>query len=192
MNKSFFYSIVAVLIIFFVACKKDEPETHECPPEIEDKNIAVINAQISTFKLASLKYENDSLEFDELKLSAIVPNEYLREYFWHNSSNLIPEGVTISDPHVKVGYISVIACNSAGSHIGYFDLNNGNWWYAEYIYADRDFTIKGNSKQGLVFDCYFEKGWNIRYYTPVEKDKYTTQKPLNEKFDWCYGEFGCM
>ena len=132
----------------------------------------------------------------ELNFPATIPDEYLGEYFWHNSANIIPEGVIISEPQVKVGFISVLAFNSADNSIGSFllcnvGININNLWYVDYIYVDRDFTVTGSSKNGLVFDCSFEKGLNIRYYTPLSKGKYTTQKPSDEVFEWRYEEFSC-
>ena len=210
MNKKFFYSVAVVITIFFVACEKDGPKVHECPPMPEDKNIATVKMGMEAIRLSSesiygvanelatVKYENGILE---LVFPAIVPDEYLGEYFWSNSANIIPEGIIISDTQVKVGFLSIIVYNNSGDYIGSFlfssdmTTNNGwttSLWYAQYIYADRSFTITGTSKHGLVYDCSFKKGWNIRYYSPLERRKYTTLKPINEDFEWRYEEIGCM
>jgi hypothetical protein len=144
MNKRFFNLVVAVIItIFFAACEKENNS------EIESKEIATVKMRIEATKpsegiygivheLASVKYENNILE---LNFPANIPDEYLGEYFWSNSENIIPEGVIISEPQVKVGLMSVIAYNDAGNNIGYFvfssDTNPDRWitnmWYAQYI-----------------------------------------------------------
>ena len=191
MYKIFFKLVVAVIIMFFAACGKEDN------PEIESKGIASVKMRIEAVKpsediygisneLASVKYKNGFLE---LNFPANVPDEYLGEYFWYNSENIIPEGVIISESQVKVGLIGLYAYNSTGNFIGGFYLDNAEWWSAEYIYADRNFSVKGKSKYGLVFDCSFKKGWNIRYYNPLERI-YTTQPPKNVDFKWRYAENG--
>jgi len=204
MNKKRFYLVVAVgITMFFAACKKgeSEPEIHGCPPIIGDRNISVVKMRIEAIKPSSggvavanelasaVKYENGILE---LNFPANVSDNYLGEYFWANASNIIPEGVTISDPQAKIGLLSVITYNSRGSYIGNFISHDSEWWRAQYIYADRSFTINGSSKHNLVFDCSFEKGWNIMYYNPLDGGIYTTQKPLDVDFEWRYVEAGCV
>ncbi len=195
-------SIVAIILIMFMGCRNSVEQPHPCNLPT-DKDIDVVKIEITATKQSSegmygivseigfAKYGNDILEFE---FPAIISDEYLGEYFWYNSENIIPEGVTISDPQAKVGLFEISAYNKAKEYIGYFvfcyDVQNG--WYAEHIYTDRSFTIKGISKRGCVFDCSFEKGWNIRYYTPLNKGKYTTQKPSNEELKWRYEEIKCM
>jgi len=208
MKKRFFYLLVVIgMTIFFVACEKtDKPEIESIEigsSQIEGKGIATIKITIEAFKpsegissneLASVEYKGGGLQ---LNFPAILPNEFLGEYFWYNSANTIPQGVTISDPQVRVGNIWVVAHNDEGNRIGSFKFSNFavslyDMWYTDYIYADRDFTITGTSIHGLVFDCSFKKGWNIRYYSPTKNNyhgQFTTQKPL-VKFEWRYEVFG--
>jgi len=197
MNKSLKYGLVLAVIItmLFAACDNVDNL------ENESKDIATVEMRIEALKpsegiweianeLTSVEYKNGSLR---LNFPAIVPDEYLGEYFWYNSENIIPEGVAISEPKVKVGLIHVIARNGEGNYIGSFYLDDGEWWNAEYIYANRNFTVKGTSKNGSVFDCSFKKGWNIRYFNPVENNyrgKFTTQKPSNVNFKWRYAVNG--
>ena len=146
-------------------------------------------------ELANVKYEDNILE---LNFPESVLEEYLGEYLWYKAGyhpwfsdypeHTFPEGVIISEPDVKVGIISIIGYDSEGNHIGNFVFNDYNYWSAEYIYADRSFTVKGVTKHGLVFDCSFKKGWNIRYLTPLEGGKFTTQKPAGINFEWRYNQ----
>jgi len=203
MNRVFCFLIVAVGIsMFFASCNNEQEEPH-CPPIIGGMDIDVIKMKIEATKpsediwgisneLATVKYENGILE---LNFPDTIPDEYLGEYFWYNATNTIPNGITISDPRVKVGIISILAYNKIGELIGGFGLHSGDWWFALYLYADRDFTIKGQSNFGLEYDCSFVKGWNVRYYDPTKNNyrgKYTTQKPLSEEFEWLYSEVACM
>ena len=148
-------------------------------------------------ELANVKYENNILK---LNFPENVPDEYLGEYLWYGQTtgslpwfsdypeHTFPEGVIINEPDAKVGIITIKGYDSVGTHVGSFVFNDYNYWYAEYIYADRSFTVKGITKHGLVFDCSFKKGWNIRYFTPLEGGKFTTQKPAGINFEWRYDQ----
>jgi hypothetical protein len=187
MNKRRKYLVIAtVIMILFTAYEKGD--------QTSGKEIATVKAKIVTFKqfsddeyrwveyeVTSIKYENNEFE---LNFSTIVPDEFLLP----NSEKTIVEGVTISNSQAKTGLISVNAYNKAGNYIGGFALSSENYWSADYIYVDQSFTEKGLSNFGVEFDCSFEKGWNIRYYSPLGNGKYTTQKPLNEVFKWHYAE----
>ena len=199
MNSKFFSLIMVVIVtMLFAACEKADNSEIESI-EIEGKDIATVKMGIEALKpsegiwesneLASVEYKNSNLRLN----FPAIPDEYLGEYFWYNSENIIPEGVTISAPKVKVGLIYVIACNSEGNFIGSFRLCGGERWSAEYIYANRDFTVKGTSKYGFAFDCSFKKGWNIRYFDAFENNyrgKFTTHKPLDVNFKWRYDKHG--
>ena len=195
-------TICLAVITMFSSCEK-EPKQPHCPPIIGGMEVAVVKMKIEATKpsegiwgisneLTTVKYENGNLE---LNFPDFIPNEYLGEYFWYNATNTIPNGITISDPQVKVGNISILTFNKLGEMIGSFGIGDGCWRSAQYIYADRDFTITGRSNSGLEYDCSFIKGWNIRYYNLIENNyrgKYTTQKTLSEEFEWYYEEIGCM
>ena len=193
MDKRFFNLVlVLVMAVLFVACEK---VTQDTPTNLgycgKEENVTIVKARISTFKrfseddyrwmvceVASVKYENGGFELSELNFPASISDEYL----WAFSEKTIIEGVTISDIQAQIGLVSVDAYDSEGKPIGAFALGNDNW-SVEYLYADRDFTEKGISEYGIVIDCFFKKGWNIRYQSSVEKI-HTTQKPLNEVFKW--------
>jgi len=184
-------AILLILTLSTTGCNKRS----ECECQNQNKDIATIKMMISAIRpsertlmteLTSVKYENSILELD---FPAFIPDEYLGVYFWYNADNIIPGGVVISDPQVKVGKMGIHAYNDKGCEIGGFFLDNAEWWNAEYIYVDRNFTIKGTTSHGYVFDCSFEKGWNIRYHNPLKRI-YTTQKPESVIFKWRYAEIG--
>ena len=188
------------MAIMVAACEKEDNSKIQIleieieSNEIEGKGIATVKMVIEACKhsegiggisnvFASVEYKNGDLR---LKLPAI-PDEYLGEYFWYDSPNIIPEGVVISVSNVKVGYMYLIARNSKGNQIGSFDFTDDNLsrWDASHIYANKDFTIKGTSKNGKVFDCSFKKGWNI-IYSKNFGFEFTNHKPLNGNFKWRY------
>ena len=189
MNKTFFY-LLSTILIFFSSCEKDSNK------EIEiDKEIAIVKAKIGNFEIASVKYENSELELNELSFPTTIPNDYLEQVVERT-------GIIISNTQAKTGLVGVSAYNSVGGCIGYFGkLSSDGYydlqlrWYAEYIYSDRSFTKKGKTTEvgnpdfGVLFDCSFEKGWNIMYFSLSER-KYTTQKPTDKEFIWYYEILG--
>jgi hypothetical protein len=186
--------------LFFASCDKYDVVTvlGECTREI---NNAAVKAIIKTYKqnfdgksywleyeLVSVKYENSDFKLNELNFPETVPDEYLETV--QTVSNYlfpIPENEGISDNQSKIGLVNIYANNSAGNFNGGFYLLSDQS-FAEYIYADRSFIMKGSDKYGNVIDCSFEKGWNVMYsYNYNSQGKYTTyttQKPLNEDFRW--------
>ena len=93
------------------------------------------------------------------------------------------ESITVSDIHTKVGNIIINAYESAGNYVGDFNLGSDNW-SVEFMYADRNHTVKGIFKSGLEADCSYNTGLNIIYHVYGGNTKMTTQKPLNEDFKW--------
>ena len=156
--------------------------------------IATVKAKISGFKylpngeyywvdneVASAKYENDGFE---LKFPATLPDDFL---FPISEEMKSLEGITVSDIQANTGGVSIDAYDSNGKSIGSFELKL-NGCHAFYMYADRSFTEKGNpeDENRLEFDCTYKKGWNIRYYSPLEGGRITTQNPLDEDFKWYF------
>jgi hypothetical protein len=94
---------------------------------------------------------------------------------------------TISDPNAKISICSIEAFDEDNSKIGeLFQQDNDKNVQADYVYSDRDVTIKGVDGDEEI-DCHFKKGWNIVY--TVCKDKnypefYTTQKPSGINLKW--------
>ena len=201
MNKRFFYSVIAVMTVFFTACSPP----HYCP-EIRDWNIAEVRITTHTSRpsegiwriskmLGTVNYENGILDLSFLDSLPIIPDEYLGEWFWLNSSNIIPEGVTISDPQARITNLDITAFNAVEQIIGHFSLRNNpadfrdTSWMARFVYADRDFRITGRARRDLEYDVSLVKGWNIVYH---RFGLITTQKPENEIFEWRYEQMLCM
>ena len=195
--KKFVLMIVPALIcgLMFTGCnsKKEIEEIEEKLANLTE--VDIVKAQIGNFEIASVKHEDIELELNELSFPTTIPDNYLEQIVERI-------GITISDTQAKTGLVGVKAYNSVGKNIGYFTrFSNDGYdnlqlrWYAEYIYSDRSFTKKGqttemgNPDSGVLFDCSFEKGWNIIYFSLAER-KYTTQKPADKYFNWYYNLFG--
>ena len=146
------------------------------------------------YELATAKYENNGFK---LKLPEKVPDEYL-----HNAYELYVDwsenSFVVSNKQAKMswgrGYeIGIVAYNSEGRQIGYFNLEQVIF---EYVYVDRDFTVKGKCQYSAFeeeVNCSFLKGWNIQYYIHTgdltyEKVLYTTTKPTGKSF-WRYTSY---
>lgn len=157
-------------------------------------NVAIVKAVISALdqnsgcrlyfrnnEIASAQLENGGFR---LNIPETIPNEYLgsmRRLFDIFSY----EGLSVSDIRVKTGDIYILAYGKAGNLVGSFGLvSDGS--FAEFTWADRDFTEKGNFQSGIEADCIFHKGFNIVYNMWGENTKSTTEKPQNENFVWAF------
>lgn len=181
---------VIVITVLFGACEK--VITGQCTRETDN---ASVKAMMRTYKqdsdgkrywaeyeTAFVKYENGKFELNESNFPEIVPDMYLGNVL--DNFSPIPGIEGISDIQAKIGFVEIYANDSVGGLNGGFNLRSDKS-FAFYIYADRSFTVKGSNKNGDVFDCSFEKGWNVRYnYYSQGKFTYTTQRPLNEDFRW--------
>ena len=202
---------VMVLMAAFASCKKDRTGGDDNGgggsnnPSIinakvvdgDDYNgkIATVKALVDDYDndyeyvAASGKYENGGFQ---LNLSA-VPAEYLGEID-------LPQTVIISDRKVKVAEELVIFANDDdGDEIGRFYMKDESDDYnrSDYVYVDRNFTMKGYFSDYDIeeyyceYDCSFTKGWNIVYsvYKGKNERLCTTQKPSNINFKWYYIEY---
>ena len=193
MKKSLFYLLatVKIFVTIFVSCNKDDnkDDIGGNPSIIEAKNVNTPSDIVSVsayiygsedFEVASSKFQNNSFT---LKLKN-VPEELLglvADYF--------PVRL-LSDKYAKGDYLRVFAdCHLVGDYTygcGEFSLEDRrNEMYADYVFVDREFTIKGVDSDGYQYVCFLKKGWNIVYYLEIE-EKITTQKPSNANFTWYY------
>jgi len=183
--------------MMFVGCVSDRVQAAEeeegvspfgCSEEID--NVAV-KAKIMKFneeefwveyELASIEIVNGKIELSELNFPETVPDEYLRP-----PTESYDLGLILCDIKTKIAIPSIYAYNRAGTYNGAYELYSDNWT-AHYIYADRSYTVKGKSIHGTVYDCLYEKGWNMMYYGLSDENGWicTTQKPLNVDFKWHY------
>ena len=193
--KKIVFLVVAVMTMFMVTCKN---QAVECPQEIFVEcarriDIVTVKAIIrliqhpddecpsTKYEVASVSYENGEFELNELNFPKSVQDECLLPIH-ENFVNIV------SDIQAKTAEISIQAYNTAGIMLGFLIQRCGNW-YVYYVYADRCFTQKGSIKSGTItvdeYDCSYEEGLNIVYYSvDVGSRKYTTQKPSNEDCQW--------
>ena len=206
---SFFYFIVATVMLFFPSCSNndltdDNYVIFEENPTSDNlllikaynveggssKDIAFAKVVIVSFIQSpngeynwfeySTKYENAGFK---LTFPKTISDEYLQRL-----SETVLEGVQISDTQAKIRSAYVEAHNNAEANIGVFSFRSDNCGIG-FLYADRNFTMKGVSGfSGSEFDCSFKKGWNIVYFLYGGK-KQTTQKPKNEIFKCYFSRF---
>jgi hypothetical protein len=143
------------------------------------------------YVLVSDKYENNGFI---LNLPAIVSDKYL----YNLAEGLYKAGFkgTISDTKAKMGASVIWAYNIEGERIGLFVMGDmTNAITSNYMYADRNLTIKGyididdDDFVRIEYDYSLKKGWNTVYqisqvYTPYALS--TTQKPSNADLKWYY------
>ena len=202
MNKTFSYLVIATML--FVACNKDEQTSdHSFTVVLEatnlnisgnlntNINVATVKAMLSAIKqdssnkwyfvyneIASANFENGGFK---LNFPETLPNEYLGSM--HELFNIFSyEGITVSDIQSKTGDVWIYAYDNAGNYVGKFKFVSDGW-LTEFMYTDRNFTVKGNFQSGSEMDCYYHNGLNIIYHKLWENTS-TTQKPLNENFIW--------
>ena len=205
--------MIALMAIAMLASSCGPKEPHTDPPEppvlfdpsvIIATNVINSDSNIETVKafvyacgagsceeevIATGDYKNDSFT---LGLPKTVPDRFLYEEFEDD------EWITVSDPEAKVGETYLYVFSSSDKRMGefyYFGVNNRIWVDAFYIYADRNFTVKGKEEYGRwtdVYDMSFKKGWNI-VYSVEEIWGYTwtltTQKPAGLVMDWVFEEY---
>jgi len=200
MNKTSILIGLAAIMMSFAACSKDltngkednylviETRLNAVNVENARSDIATVKAIITNmlcledescrieYEVASSKFKNGGFK---LNFSATVPDKYLEPIF-------VDKGFTVSDIQAKIGVVGLDAFDSAGNRIGYFSVRSSDGgWLVDYVYADRNFTLKGKTEYDLAVDYSFNKGWNIIYYSVEGAHYYTTQKPLNVDFK-CY------
>jgi hypothetical protein len=112
---------------------------------------------------------------------------------------------TISNPEVKMGSSLICAYNIEGKRIGLFVMSNMiNLVATNYMYADRNVTIKGYIETIIVidddndfsvkteYDYSLKKGWNIIYPISQIHDGevisvlFTTKKPSDADLKWYF------
>ena len=199
---------VVALVMVFAACddKKNNGSNNGGINSlvIDAKNVIDGSSDITTVKaiiygedddyiVASGEYKNNGFKLD---LSKAVPDKYLE------CVGDIPASIVVSDKNAKVTNLEIHAYNSSGDEIGTFYFEDVNEIEATYIYADRNFTIKGEYTENyedytytMKFDCSFKKGWNLIYSkSDVNASGYTstmlTQKPAGINYRWVYYEYG--
>jgi hypothetical protein len=83
----------------------------------------------------------------------------------------------------------IVAFDSDGDEIGEFWLADfAAEVEAMYIYADRNFTVKGYDCDDWKWDCDFKKGWNTMY-GDYSNELITTKKPTGSNLQWYFEDY---
>jgi hypothetical protein len=191
MKRHFFNLFVAAVVVSFAftACEKKKKKEKDTVIETNDvvnssSDIATAKAELwdesakKFYEFSSCGYKNN---WFKLSLSATIPDKFL--YAIESNHFDFPESVAVSDRKAKMTQkIELCAYNNTGEFIGNFYLRNETEKVqAFYMYADKDFTVKGTDNRHSypeVYNCSFKKGWNIQYCIEREnEDLYTTEKP---------------
>ena len=211
--KKHFFNLVAVAILLMTvlaACKKDPKGSGGGGGYvIEAKNVLYATDDIDHVK-AFVYYELEDDDWEDcevgtapfidngftINLPATLPSEYLD--FAYNIFD--DEVLVVSDRNAKMSEIvEILAYNIEKEEVGevfLYDENDYMYCEAAYIYADRNFTMKGTEVDGSythICDCDFRTGWNLVYYRCDNlraEEKLTTQKPADVNLQWYYENWG--
>ncbi|MDR1130042.1 MAG: hypothetical protein LBK96_03565 [Prevotellaceae bacterium] len=99
----------------------------------------------------------------------------------------IDEGVTISNPNVKVAemYLGTYKSNSYTGYI-YYGTED---WEGRFIYADGDVSITGLGSEWFKWNAHLKKGWNMVYGKEMDNEfEFTTQVPAGTKKWYFYDD----
>jgi len=202
----FVVTAVMAMAMVFVACKDKKPkdnsnnnnnnggnEDYSLVIEVKNVNdegddIAKVEAWVSEmneYLVASANYTNNGFTMTLPK----VPSSKLTPVAYYLS--VMPQ-LKISDKTARFSRVEFIAYDNTGDEIGNFYLEDPiTESEAAYVYADKDFTMKGTIVWDDdfigTFDCTFKKGWNIVYDT---ENGITTQKPAGASYVWKYWSWG--
>ncbi|MCL2511087.1 MAG: hypothetical protein FWF09_03450 [Bacteroidales bacterium] len=148
--------------------------------EIANVEAFVANYNGNIYKIASDQYKNNGFQ---LTLPATVPNESLWSMY---ELGCIDDLVNHTNAQTTI--MGMLAFDGEGARIGSFwlaDFESGV--LVSYLYADRNFSVKGYDCDDWKWDCTFKKGWNEVYYN---HELTTTQKPSGTNLQWCFMELG--
>ena len=193
------------VVTAFVACKKESFDDYFV---IDVQNVLGETEGITTVKAIcqyqiSDKWKMDTLakaKFKNNGFRILLPNSIQSKYL----AKISPaDWVKISDTNALLSSKIFFDPYNSSGEMGFFLLEgkeNNTSVYAWYVYADRDFTLKGNIfsehiyKSYYEYNCAFNKGWNIMYFVDgVNDDVFisftTTQKPVNIPLSWIFHPF---
>jgi hypothetical protein len=194
------YLITALVGLFTVvaicSCNKDEDENNAGNSVISNNTITAVvengvnyNGKIDIVKaeilsgtgasgitLASASYGNGGFT---LNLPANVDAQYLSD-----ADELLPPGLTISNPNVKACVVGLNAYKSGSqTRTGFFYTEIEGWEGEELIYADGNVNVTGShsAADGEIsdFNLHLRKGWNMMYF---KGDNISTQVPAGAKW----------
>ncbi|MDR2127248.1 MAG: hypothetical protein LBP63_10520 [Prevotellaceae bacterium] len=194
----------------FTGCGSDDGDDNATPQNfiIDARNIengSDYNSHIDSVKAIRNYHENNgavlynilaSAEYVDGGFMMTLPLLILDDKWTPISNNVIPDGVNVSDPHVKTTSVDYLATFKNGQATGKFEYicktADNHDICASYIYVDRDITITGSSDKEEdnwtvinIFDNIVElkKGWNEVYVTSIGGINSTTFITSNVKPD---------
>ncbi|MDR1201949.1 MAG: hypothetical protein LBL58_10030 [Tannerellaceae bacterium] len=216
MIKNIFLKTWAILtlgltITVFYSCENDDSS----PKNENDDNVSTIKAtnvinssnRITTV-IVPIPYYSDYSYYDviaqapyknkgfELKLPTTLSSKYLypieRDH-WDGD-------ITISDENAKIWYLEeFVALDEDENYIGHLYLGDEEYDIVEWVYVDRNVTLKGvleNEYDYIKYDLEFKKGWNLAYwkYTGIfngngEAGTYTSKKPSGANYQWYFDSY---
>ena len=204
MKKNLISLMIALMAItLFSSCNKDDDSSSGGNPSVMNaKNVMYDNSDIVTVN-AVMEVYDDILDIGYVIATAPYQNHGFKlalpdppsTCLYEISHEFDPEGgIVVSDPNAKIGYTWALAYDINNNNIGdffYWGMNTKTYVSAYYVYADRNFTIKGKIKyddEDEYFEesnCSFKKGWNIIYYIDNENSFLTsTKKPSGIIMEW--------
>jgi len=217
MNKKLHYLTAAAIAaaVVFAECKKDDDDKltsgafdGKITATVEKGNAYnSLNSKVNKVSVMVHYYDiYEDVEFasgtyanGNFTLTLPQPASKYLFPFWDEEKTEIPAGVNISE-NVKVFevdmfdfevYDSVNPNNyERRSSLAYGKVGNNSYTQVVFVYADKDFTVTGSSKEeddkGKWEDYYsmsFKKGWNIAYWTETVSGEWVifegTTKPVS-------------
>ena len=197
MRKFCLLSATACMIagsIFFTGCSKDKDGSGGSTfksitakvvdgkdyDSLIDEVIAVIvyddGDEGAGFAVESGPYKNGGFTID---FPESVSSKYL-DYIFDDPE----EGVKVSDEKTQGAILFFSGYSKSGEWVGLFNHEKEtktSYSEAEYLYVDRNCTVKGTEKDGkytYTYDVSLKKGWNIIYYTETDlTETYSSKNP---------------
>jgi len=195
----------------FVACNKESNDDSGYVIDAKNvvgmtDNIATVNAGCMYNITAPYEYEVGVIataEFKDQGFELLLPKIFENKYLIKPP---VEESIVVSDPNAKISSgILLSAYNMGGAEIGNFFLsgkNNNATVTVSYIYADRNFSMKGNSDNSqskVEINCSLKRGWNMMYAIVIVNEDngivnalITTKEPTNVILSWQYYPEGIL
>jgi len=173
-----------IVSILFVGCNKDDDDIGSNTSVIEAKNIEGVSSKVTTVVVyagsnelfGTGDFKNGGFK---IKLPKTPSDKSLESVKGSNASD---QNAKTTDLY----YREIYGLDANGDCVGVFSLSSDdydNYYYVNYVYADRKFTLK----EGDYYDCSFKKGWNIVYISS-SSSIVTTTKPSGVTFKWHWYE----
>ena len=193
---------LAVSTMFF-SCEEEETKKPAVTNNfvIEATNVLGGSSDIATVRaLEPISYDEiASAEYKNNGFKMTLPKTMASKYLRYGASDYFDAPLNlVSDKNAKLATVELIAFNSTGDEFGEFYWEAETYSYyvsAGYVYADRDFTVKGTDNSGsyeVKWDCTFKKGWNVLYWyedSDSGDESYTTQKPSGVNLKWYFSSW---